>query len=275
MNRYALLDAGDGKRLEQVGPYRLVRQAACAWWRPRRPASEWSAADAHHVRENTGGGHWVFKRKLPDSWPVEHGGVRLIVRPTPFGHLGVFAEHVAQWSWMQERIRAANRPIRVLNLFAYTGGASIACAQAGAQVAHVDAAKGVVDWAARNAELNGVEGISWAVEDAAVFVGRERKRGRTYDGIVLDPPSFGRGKKGELWKIEEHLPALLPTLAELLSPTPLFVVLSSHTPGFTGLTLQNLLEDAFPAGRVESGEMACPTEDGRPLPSGSFARRAF
>ena len=232
-------------------------------------------ADAQHIRDASGGGHWEYRRRLAEEWEIEHGGVRMWMRPTPFGHLGLFAEHVAQWRWMQERIRGAGRPVRVLNLFAYTGGASIACAQAGAQVSHVDAAKGVVDWARRNAELNGVSGISWAVEDVAVFVARERKRGRVYDGVVMDPPTFGRGPKGELWKIEEQISNLLPVIAAVLSPSPLFVVLSAHTSGFTGLTLTNLLQDSFPAGETESGEMVIEAVDGRPLPSGSFARRAF
>jgi 23S rRNA (cytosine1962-C5)-methyltransferase len=275
MNRYALLDSGDGRRLEQVGPYRLVRQAACAWWRPRRARSEWEAADAHHVRDSTGGGHWVFHSQLPEEWTVEHGGVRLLVRPTPFGHLGLFAEHVEQWRWMQERIRSAGRPVRVLNLFAYTGGATIACAAAGAQVVHLDAAKGIVDWARRNAVANEVDGVSWVVEDAGAFVGREVKRGRRYDGILLDPPTFGRGRKGELWKVEEQLGRLLPSLADLLSPTPCFVVLTSHTPGFTGQALANLLDDAFVAAPTAHGEMLVVSDVGRPLPSGSYARRAF
>lgn len=267
MSTYRLLDSGDGRRLEQVGPYRLVRQAASAWWSPR---SRWDHVDAVHVRDASGGGHWEYKSKLPEEWEIEHGGVRMLVRPTPFGHLGVFAEHVAQWEWMAARI--AGQPLKVLNLFSDTGGASLACARAGAEVTHVDAAKGVVDWARRNAQLNGLDSIRWVVEDAALFVASAKTSGRTYDGVVLDPPTFGRGAKKELWKVEEHLAPLLRELKDLV-PSPRFFVLSCHTPGFTGLALANLLEDCLGPGASEHGEMWIPGADGRSLPSGSFARR--
>lgn len=262
---YTLLDSGHGRRLEQVGPYRLVRQAASAWWRPR--LADWRA-DAVHHRADTGGGHWDFARALPERWEVELAGLRLWVKPTPFGHLGLFAEHAAQWAWMAAQL---GRPARVLNLFAYTGGASIACARAGAEVTHVDAARGIVEWAQQNATLNGVDGIRWIVEDVPLFVARERRRGRRYDAVILDPPSFGRGARKELWKIEDHLGPLLEDLRAVLVPEPRFVLLSCHTPGYTGLALRNLVEDWVGPGPVEHGELFIPAD--RPLPSGSFARR--
>lgn len=272
--RYQLLDSGGGRRLEKVGPFLLDRQAASAWWRPRSPKEVWAEADAVHLRSDSGGGEWELRRKLPDSWEIEHGGVKICVKLTPFGHLGLFAEHVAQWGWMQERIRATGGESRVLNLFAYTGGASIAAAQAGARVSHVDAAKGIVDWARENALRNKVDTIQWVVEDAALFVQRERRRGRLYEGIVLDPPTFGRGAKRELWKIEEQLPELLSSLATLLSPEAGFFLLSCHSPGFTPLALRNLLGEALGprGGRLEEGEMFIPELGGRVLPSGAWAR---
>ncbi len=271
---YRLLDSGGGRRLEQVGPYRLDRQAAGAWWRPRLPAEAWAAADAIHHRSDAGGGEWELRRPLPESWAIEHGGVRMRVKLTPFGHLGLFAEHVAQWAWMQGRLREAGGSPRVLNLFAYTGGASVAAAQAGARVSHVDAAKGIVDWARENAQRNGVDTVQWVVEDAALFVQREHKRGRQYEGIILDPPTFGRGAKRELWKIEEQLPPLLAELSRILSPDAAFFLLSCHTPGFTPLALRNLLGDALGgrSGRIEEGEMFIPEAEGRALPSGAWSR---
>jgi 23S rRNA (cytosine1962-C5)-methyltransferase len=284
---YRLLDSGHGRKLEQIGPYRVERQAATAWWKPRLSAGEWKDVDLVHHRSEKGGGHWEVRRPVPEEWVVSHGGLQLIAKATPFGHLGLFAEQAGQWGWLRQVIgaRRAARPAaprpRVLNLFAYTGGATIACARAGAQVTHVDAARGVVDWARRNAERNDVapDAVQWLVDDALAFAAREVRRGRRYDGVILDPPSFGRGAGKQVWKIEDHLPALLAEVAKLLAPEPLVVLLSAHSPGFGPIALSNLLDEALaghpPAALSEEGEMSVADSSRWRLPSGTFARRSF
>jgi 23S rRNA (cytosine1962-C5)-methyltransferase len=277
---YALLDSGHGRKLERVGAYLLDRQAAQAHWRPRLPRDAWQRADAVHVRSDTGGGHWEERRKLPERWGVELEGVRAHVKLTPFGHLGLFAEHASHWPWLRRCVESALRSraaLEVLNLFAYTGGPSVACAQAGARVTHVDAARGIVDWARENAALNGLaeKPIRWIVEDCTLFLQREVRRGRRYDAVILDPPSFGRGAKGQVFKIESDLEALLDLCAELLGPKPAFALFSCHTPGFSPLVLENLLAERFEraALAVESSEMAiAELESGRRLPAGSYTR---
>lgn len=276
---YALLDSGRGRKLERVGPYLLDRQAAQAHWRPRLGPDEWKRADAVHVRSDTGGGHWEERRKLPERWDVELEGVRAHVKLTPFGHLGLFAEHAGHWPWLRNALGAAVRArgsVEVLNLFAYTGAPSVACAQAGARVTHVDAARGIVDWARENAALNGLAEapIRWIVEDCGVFLQRELRRGRRYDALILDPPSFGRGARGEVFKIENDLESLLDLCVELTGPNPACVLFTCHTPGFSPLVLENLLAERL--GRelaVESGEMTIgEAEGGRSLPAGSYSR---
>lgn len=275
---YALLDSGGGRKLERVGGFVLDRQAAQAFWAPRLPESSWKAADAIHHRGEHGGGRWEFRRKLPEEWSVSVGGLELAVRPTAFGHLGLFVEHAMHWAWMAESIGHWSRqaePPSVLNLFAYTGGATLACARAGATLCHVDAARGIVDWARENARRNRLQDhpIRWIVEDCTAFLEREVRRGRRYQALILDPPSFGRGARKELWKIEDHLPSLLDLCGRVLVERPHFVLLSAHSPGFTPVVLGNLLAAEWPdRGPVESGEMVIAGEDGRPLPSGAFAR---
>jgi 23S rRNA (cytosine1962-C5)-methyltransferase len=275
---YALLDSGRGRKLERVGPYLLDRQAAQAHWRPRLAPGEWRRADAVHVRGDTGGGHWEERRKLPERWEVELEGVRAHVKLTPFGHLGLFAEHAAHWPWLRATLAEAVRArgsVEVLNLFAYTGAPSIACAQAGARVTHVDAARGIVDWARENAALNGLAEapIRWIVEDCGAFLQRELRRGRHYDALILDPPSFGRGAKGQVFKIENDLEALLDLCTELLGPKPACVLFTCHTAGFSPLVLENLLSERLGDGQRVSGEMAIgESEGGRRLPAGSYSR---
>ena len=277
---YALLDSGRGRKLERVGPYLLDRQAAQAHWRPRLGQAEWERADAVHVRSDTGGGHWEQRRALPERWEVELEGVRAHVKLTPFGHLGLFAEHAGHWSWLRRTLGdtlRARGPLEVLNLFAYTGGPSVACAQAGARVTHVDAARGIVDWARENAALNGLAEapIRWIVEDCTLFLQRELRRGRRYDALILDPPSFGRGAKGQVFKIEDDLEQLLDLCGDLLGPEPACVLFTCHTPGFSPLVLENLLGERLERAKlgVESGEMAIgEAEGGRRLPAGSYTR---
>lgn len=274
---YHLLDTGHGAKLEQLGPYRLVRPAPQALWRPTQPPEVWETAVACYRRHSSGAGAWTCKRALPPAWTVTYGDLKLKVKLTDFGHVGFFAEHGVHWQWVRQRLLTARRPIRLLNAFAYTGGMSLAAALAGASVVHLDAAEGIVAWARDNAQLCGLAEapIRWIVEDVSKFLTREVRRGHRYDAIVLDPPSFGRGSKGEVWKLERDVPALLDLCSQVLSPEPLFVLLSAHTPGVTPLVLAHLLADMLGpcGGLLTSMEMVIPYHDGtQVLPSGALAR---
>lgn len=275
---YLLLDTGTETKLERVGPFRLVRPCPQAVWPRRLPAAAWEEkADAVYVRSTTGGGHWDYRQPLPPTWQLEENGLPWIIKATGFGHLGIFPEQAANWSWLQQFARRAGNGLRVLNLFAYTGGSTLALAHAGAHVVHVDAARGIVAWARDNARAQKLpeDRVQWIVEDVMKFCHREQRRGRRYAGIILDPPTFGRGPTGELWKIENDLTELLAVCRQLLEPQgPRFVLLSCHSPGFSPLGLENLLRATLGTeATVEAGEMSIPEEDaGRRLPAGCFAR---
>lgn len=274
---YRLLDSGAGARLEQVGPHRLARPCPQAVW-PRRLGPEaWAQADATYVRSDSGGGQWDQRCVLPAQWRLRLHGQRWVVKATGFGHLGVFPEQEGNWRWLQKTGAGLPRGFRALNLFAYTGGSTLALAHAGGEVFHVDAARGIVAWARDNAALQKApeHATHWVVEDVMKFCHREVRREHRYAGIVLDPPTFGRGPTGEMWKIENDLPELLELCRQLLDERgPAFVVLSCHSPGFSPLVLENLLAAILgPAGRCECGEMTIPEADGaRLLPSGCCAR---
>ena len=277
---YALLDSGNGRKLERFGAYVLTRPCAQAIWRPRLPPAEWEAAHAAFDRES--GNRWHSRERLPDEWNVEVDALRFRLSGTDFGHLGIFPEQRESWRWIGERVQAARgaaaqEPVRVLNLFAYSGGSTLAAARAGAEVCHLDASAGMVEWARANAALNALEQapIRWIVDDAHKFLARELRRGRRYEGIILDPPSFGRGAKGEVYKIERDLPQTLDLCRQLFSAAPRFLLLSAHTPGITPVVLENLLAERFEdvPGRLASGEMVLAGAAGvRPLPSGCMAR---
>ncbi len=281
---YILLDSGNQRKLEQVGPYRLIRPAPQAVWKPRLDQGEWKRADAIFHRKPSGGGEWEWRRTIPRKFPIVFAHLGLWIKLTDFGHLGLFPEQAENWDWMRGLIRermarTRNRNLFVLNLFAYTGGSTLAASQAGAHLVHVDAAKGVVDWARDNAKESRLDErpIRWLVDDALKFVQREVRRGRKYQGIILDPPSFGRGPKGQVFKIEKHLLPLLDECRNLLADDALFLLLSCHTPGFTPTTLHNELLDVVGdrPGQMEHGEMLVPEKQGeRFLPSGAFARWA-
>ncbi len=275
---YKLLDSGHGRKLEQVGPYRLVRPASQALWPPSHPAEFWETAEASYQRGPSGSGKWQRKRyDLPATWTLTHCGLPLRIKLTDFGHLGFFAEHGPHWQWLREQVAVAGRPVSVLNAFAYTGSSTLAAAAGGARVVHLDAAEGIVAWARENAQLAGLAAapVRWVVDDVTKFLGREVRRGRRYDVIVLDPPSFGRGPKGEVWKLTHDLPRLLDLCRQVLSDPPLAVVLSTHTPGITPLVLENMLADVtgLDRGQLRSMEMLIP-QCGSPrgLPSGALAR---
>lgn len=264
MNTYQLLDSGDQMKWERFGEYVLCRPCPQAVWRPTKKID----ADALFSREE--GARWTFKKKLPSSWEVVLSGVKMKVSLTDFGHLGIFPEHSMLWNWMRNRIEKENR---VLNLFAYSGGVSLAAAQEGAHVCHLDASKGMVDWARENAALNQLQNapIRWIVDDALKFLKREEKRGSRYEGIILDPPTFGRGSKGEVFKIEEEILPLLESCKAVLSDKPRFVIFSCHTPGFTPIVLEHLLNQVFKK-KSESGEMLLTSDGALSIPSGSYAR---
>lgn len=274
---YELLDSGSGNKLERVGPYLLVRPSPQSVWHPSLPEKKWQEADAVYIRSSSGGGKWRFNRHLPAKWEIEYSGYKFIIKPTGFGHLGLFPEQRESWKWISEMVAGAEREVSVLNLFAYTGASTLAAASAGANVCHLDAAKGIVDWGRENAELSGLGGrpIRWIVDDVTKFVAKEIRRGKRYDAIILDPPSFGRGNKGEVWKIEDDLPQLLRGCKEILSDNPLFILLSCHSPGFTPVVLENLVSDMMKKrGGISSSAEMIITESGsgRPLPCGCYAR---
>jgi len=260
---YSLIDSGNQKKFERFGPYSIVRPCSQALWKPI--LANWETT-AQFSREE--GKNW--EGKLPSSWVVEYDGLKFEIAPTDFGHLGIFPEHGFLWKWAADLVKEGSR---VLNLFAYSGGASLAFARAGAEVCHVDASQGMVKWARKNAALNHLDDrpIRWIVDDTIKFLHREIRRGRRYDGILLDPPSFGRGAKGEVFKIERDICILLELCKKLLSDTPLFLACSSHTNGLTPIVLQHLIEEILP-GKVEVGELLLQSEKGRDLPTGTYAR---
>ena len=272
---YRLLDSGDFRKLEQAGEYRLIRPALNASWRPSLPDREWSRADAEFVRDSSGHGRWqTGARRLPESWNLSWAGFDLLVKPTGFGHLGFFAEQYGNWQFFEEVIPTLGAEVRTLNLVAYSGIGSMAMARAGAQAVHLDASRGMTDWGRANFELNSdvPDTIRWIVDDVIKFCKRELRRGSRYQGIALDPPSFGRGSAKELWKIDDQIVELLQMCRELLArDKPCFVTLSCHSPGFTPIALERLLDSAFGAGTLRSGEMTIPESTGRLLPAGITA----
>ena len=275
---YELLDSGDGRKLERFGRYVLARPCSQAMWRKSLSESAWSKADASFDRED--GNRWHGRANLPKEWEIATAGIRFRLGGTDFGHLGIFPEQRAQWKWIRETVKAAmarrGDSLRVLNLFAYSGGSTLAAAQGGAEVCHLDASRGMVDWARANARLNGLwdSPVRWIVDDAHKFMKRELRRGRRYDAIILDPPTFGRGAGGEMYKIERDLAETLGLVKDLMSETPCFVLFSSHTPGLSCKVAENVLGQVFPDSVVESGEMLL---EGKALkcPSGVFCRAVF
>ena len=274
---YEVLDCGGGEKLERWGDVYLRRPDPQAIW-PARDPSLWRRAQAHYHRSEKGGGSWEFFTKLPERWVMNYKNLRFYVRPTGFKHTGLFPEQAANWDWARQQITAAGRPISVLNLFAYTGGATVACAAAGASVCHVDAAKGMVQWARENARSSGLEDapIRWIIDDCGKFVEREIRRGRRYDAIIMDPPSYGRGPTGEVWKLEDNLYPFVELVSQVLSDHPLFIILNSYTTGLAPSVVTYILETLISkrfGGHTVSGELGLPvTESGLVLPCGATGR---
>lgn len=276
---YELLDCSEGERLERWGKVILIRPDPQIIWSTPKDHPMWKHADARYVRSSQGGGHWEYRRELPEFWKINYKDLTFKISPTGFKHTGLFPEQAVNWEMMREKIKAAKaegREVRVLNLFAYTGGATVAAASAGASVCHVDAAKGMVHWARENAELSSLneKPIRWIVDDCKKFVEREIRRGSKYDAVILDPPSYGRGPGGEVWKLEEHVYELVSLVSEVLTDDPLFVLLNSYTTGLSASTMAYVLGSAMKkfGGKVEAEEIGLPvTQSGMALPCGSSA----
>ncbi len=278
---YEVIDAGSGEKLERWGSSILLRPDPQAIWPAERRHPAWERIDAVYHRSGEGGGAWEFRTKLPEQWTVRYGDLRFKIKPLGFKHTGLFPEQAANWDWMRTLIAEAindGRQISVLNLFAYTGGATAACAAAGASVAHVDAAKGMVNWAGENLELSGLADrrVRFLVDDCMKFVEREMRRGRKYDAVVMDPPSFGRGPGGETWKLEEKLYELVSACLGVLADKPLFFLINSYTTGLQPLVLENMLKMTVVkkhGGRAQAAEVGLPiTATGLTLPCGASGR---
>lgn len=257
---YELLDSGNGLKLERYGGYRLARPEPEAMWRPALPQKEWDAAHAFFkVTSEENGGHWEYQRELPKRWQVDYKGLKCWVQTTASRHVGIFPEQGRQWDWLDTQIRSAKRPLKVLNLFGYTGMASLAAARAGAQVTHLDASHKVVSWAKENQQLSSLDtaSIRWMVDDALKFTQREVRRNVHYDGVILDPPKFGRGPKGEVWEFYKLIPELLEACRQVLKPNPQFVWITAYAVKASAITLYNAVQEKMNEwpGVVSAGEL--------------------
>lgn len=273
---YELIDATDGERLERFGDVLLIRPDPQIIWHTPRGDPRWESANARYLRSKTGGGHWEMRRKTPECWQIRYGELHFNLKPMGFKHTGIFPEQAVNWDLMAEKIRAAGRPIRVLNLFGYTGAATLACVAAGAHVTHVDASKGMVNWGRENAVLSGLaeKPMRWLVDDCGKFVQRELRRGNTYDAIVMDPPSYGRGPGGEVWKLEDQIYALVEQCVRLLSDQPLFFLINSYTTGLSPAVMQYILATLMKTrgGITAADEIGLPvTAGGLVVPCGATA----
>ena len=271
---YELLDSGDGEKLERFASYILIRPDPRALWNKNNP-SIWKNADAAFKRTDSKTGQWIVKNPPPNPWITRYRDLAFTLRPTEFKHVGVFPEQAVNWNWISEQING--RQLNTLNLFAYTGGATLAAAKAGARVTHVDSVKSTITWAHENVINSGLEDkpIRWIEDDAFKFVLREAKRGNRYDGIIMDPPRFGRGTKGEVWKLEDDLPKLLSACKQILLPNPAFILVNAYTADISSIVIFNMLESIMKdhKGAITSGELAIPeSKTGRLLPNGIFAR---
>ena len=274
---YELLDASDGERLERWGKYILVRPDPQIIWKGEAKHKLWKNADGIYRRSSGGGGGWV-KSRMPEQWTVSYGDLNFRIKPMGFKHTGLFPEQAANWDWFSGLIKNADRPIKVLNLFAYTGGATMAAAKAGAQVVHVDASKGMVAMAKENATLCGLTDapIRYIVDDCKKFVEREIRRGNKYDGIIMDPPSYGRGPNGEVWKLEDNVDELIELVSRVLSDEPLFFLINSYTTGLSPMTMSYIVDLKVASkygGKTEAGELGLRVkESGLSLPCGASTR---
>ena len=274
---YEVIDCSEGEKLERWGNYLLVRPDPQVIWSTPKKETGWTKMNGHYHRSAKGGGEWEFFH-LPEQWTISYKELTFQLKPFSFKHTGLFPEQAANWDWFSDKIKKAGRPVKVLNLFAYTGGATLAAAQAGAQVTHVDASKGMVGWAKENARSSGLESASirWIVDDCVKFVEREIRRGNHYDAIIMDPPSYGRGPKGEIWKIEDSIYPFVKLCSQLLSDTPLFFLINSYTTGLAPSVLSYMISTEITrkfGGSVQSDEVGLPVKSsGLILPCGASGR---
>jgi len=278
---YELIDADSGERLERWGDIILIRPDPQVIWSGKRQDKRWYSANAIYHRSQSGGGYWERLSNVPDVWSIKYDDLTFRLKPMGFKHTGLFPEQAVNWRLAKDLIEKENREIKVLNLFAYTGGATVACLSAGASVTHVDASKGMVQWAKENAVASGLEGgnVRWLVDDCLKFVKREIRRGNKYDGIIMDPPSYGRGPTGEVWKIEESIDDFVKLTASVLSDKPLFFLLNSYTTGLSASTMKYIASVRLLSGRrgrIEADELGLPVKNsGLSLPCGSSVRVTF
>lgn len=276
-NDYEVIDCSKGEKLERWGDYILIRPDPQVIWDTPKTLPGWKKRNGHYHRSNKGGGEWEFFN-LPEQWTIRYKDLTFNLKPFSFKHTGLFPEQATNWDWFSELIKNANRPVKVLNLFAYTGGATLAAAAAGAHVTHVDASKGMVNWAKENAASSGLKDTSfrWLVDDCVKFVEREIRRGNVYDAIIMDPPSYGRGPKGEIWKIEDSIHSFIKLCTQILSKDALFFLVNSYTTGLAPSVLTYMIETEICSkfgGHVESSEIGLPvSSNGLVLPSGASGR---
>ena len=275
---YEIIDMADGEKLERWKDIILVRPDPQIIWKEKSFPKKWNEANARYNRSSTGGGSWQYKKRVPASWQVNYKNLTFNIKPMGFKHTGLFPEQAANWDWMIEKIKSAKRPIKVLNLFAYTGGATVACSYAGAEVCHVDSSKGMVTWAKENIASSNLQDkpVRYIVDDVVKFVNREIRRGNKYDAIIMDPPSYGRGANGEVWKFEENICDLVELCSNVLSEKPLFFLINSYTTGISSTVLENILNLNITkkyGGKVENGEIGLPMTNSKLiLPCGIFGR---
>ena len=277
-NDYKILDMADGQKLERWGDVILARPDPQIIWKEKTHPKKWKNINATYHRSKTGGGAWEYKKKMPNQWQIKYKELTFNIKPMGFKHTGLFPEQAVNWDWMMNKIRKANRDIKVLNLFAYTGGATVACAAAGASVCHVDSSKGMVTWAKENIASSGLaeRPVRYIVDDVVKFVNREIRRGNKYDAIIMDPPSYGRGANGEVWQFENNIYDLVDLCTRVLSDKPLFFLINSYTTGISSKVLENILNLTVSKnykGKVSSGEVGLPMENSKlVLPCGIFGR---
>ena len=274
---YEILDMANGEKLERWGEYKLIRPDPQIIWKEKSFPEKWNKVNARYNRSKTGGGNWDFKTKLPAAWKVKYKNLTFNIKPMGFKHTGLFPEQAVNWDWMIDKIENAKRPIKVLNLFAYTGGATVACLSAGASVCHVDSSKGMVSWAKENVVSSGLEKaqVRYIVDDVIKFVQREIRRGNKYDAIIMDPPSYGRGTSGEVWQFENNISDLVKLCTQVLSDTPLFFLINSYTTGISAEVLSNILKINLKQynGKITAGEIGLPMKNSNLiLPCGIYGK---
>ena len=275
-NDYQILDMANGEKLEKWNNITLVRPDPQIIWKQKTYPEKWKKADAKYSRSNTGGGAWNYNKKLPSAWQVKYKDLVFNIKPMGFKHTGLFPEQAVNWDWMINKIKTTNKEIRVLNLFAYTGGATVACLSAGASVCHVDSSKGMVSWAKENVTSSGLQDrkVRYIVDDVVKFVNREIRRGNKYDAIIMDPPSYGRGTNGEVWKFEDNIYDLVELCSKVLTDEPLFFLINSYTTGISSMVLENILKlNIHAKGKFSNGEIGIPMQNSNlVLPCGIYGR---